>query len=316
MKPLTIPLLRALGKYVRAPDSETGRAGLLTFAVEQLVQRPVLFKDRFGLEYLLYPSQSPGVYFESNGNYEIEESAFCTRFVQPGMTAFDVGANIGIYTLLLAKLVGESGQVHAFEAESLNYGRLAQNVALNQLTHVHIWHQAVYSETGMINLNVYPERFTAWHTIGTPQLPDPDNPSEIVRPTHTERVEAVTLDEHCVRESVDEIDLLKVDVEGAELDVLQGASSLLEGKKIRCILFEASGPQVAGMGHTSEEVFDFVRASSFTVFSLHEGQLHFESGSGMGGYENFVALRDEADHRRMNVQDGLGSTLPRLGEGG
>ena len=287
-------------KYTIATNEQKGEAEILAIAIEKIVRRPILFQDQYELQYLLYPDHSPAVYFRNNGNYEVRETRLCLNFVSSGMTVIDVGANIGLYTLLFAKLVTETGQVHTFEAESLNFKRLAQNVALNDHSHVKIHHKAVYSSKQTIELNVYPEKFTAWHTIGNPKLPDP-NSGEFVQCIRKDKVEAIRLDDYCAESGISNIDMLKIDVEGAELDVLIGCEQLLKSGKIRSILFEVSLPQLKGMGRSAREIFDFLINSGFKIFSISDhGFLQDEIKDSAERYDNFVAFRDADDIEQLH----------------
>lgn len=290
MKRHVVRLLKMFARYALTTNEEQALVDLRIAALEGIVALPVLFKDRHGLTYLLYPDQSPGIYLRYGGNYEVDESEFCLSYVQEGMTVVDVGANIGLYTLLFGMRVGAHGAVHSFEAESLNFNRLRQNVRLNEMDQVRANHLGVFSSSGTIDLNVYPERFAAWHTIGSPQLPDPDDPSRIVRPIKVEQVQAVSLDDYCAENSIQRIDLLKVDVEGAEMDVLLGCEQLIAEDRIGCILFEASRPQIEGMGRQPDEVFKHLIERRFRIFSLSAGQLSEEVAGSDARYENFVAF--------------------------
>lgn len=233
--------------------------------LDSVRRRPVVFTDRHGLRYELHPGENARVYFEHDGNYEVEETRFCERWLRPGDTALDIGANIGLYTLLFAKLVGPAGTVVAFEPDPANHDRLLSNLALNGAGNVTPERFAVYSEPGTVTLNRFRRGLGPWSTLGSPVLPDPARAGRTTAPVESVLVEAVTLDGYCAERGIERVRLLKVDVEGAELDVLQGAASLLGGRSIDAVLFEVSLPQTASLGHTADAVFGLLDAAGYVA---------------------------------------------------
>lgn len=291
-KPLLAPLLQTLWRYLRAGTPEAGEAAVRALAMSRFARYPILFRDRHDLEYLLYPDQNAEVYLANDGNYEVGETKFCLSQIQPGMIAFDVGANIGLYALLFAKCVGPAGRVHAFEPEPENFRRLTVNLAINRFENVTANPSAVFASSQAVTLNIYPDAFHSWHSLGRPALPDPERPGEIVRPETQLIVPAVSLDDYCAEHGVERIDFLKIDVEGAELDVLRGARGLLARGAVGAIQFEVSLPQITSLGRAPGEVFDFLRGLGFRCHPIAKtGELLPETGAAQAEYANYVALK-------------------------
>lgn len=152
---------------------------------------------------------------------DAEERKLLSDIVVPGMTVVDVGANIGIYTAYLSKLVGSRGRVIAFEPEPKNYRRLCAYV--HGLENVEPVEAAVVAQSGDIELFVSNALNVDHQTYDSGE-----NRSRI-------RVRGVALDDYFPRGS--RIDLIKMDVQGAEAAVLQGAERLLgENPDVRLIL--------------------------------------------------------------------------------
>lgn len=231
------------------------RSRIESLLLERVLRRPFVFEDARGLRYVLYPGENAAAYLDNRGNYEIAETRFCEQALQPGDTAVDVGANIGLYTLLFSKLVGPEGRVHSFEPAPENVRRLRVNLLLNAADNVDAHQAAVFSRPGALTLNLFDPRLGAWHSLGRPELPNPFEPGETIAPTGTVEVEAVTLDDYAASNGLDRIALLKIDVEGAEPDVIGGATALLERKAVGAILFEVSLPQAQSLGHDPSEPF-------------------------------------------------------------
>jgi FkbM family methyltransferase len=258
-----------------------------TFLVQRVLAEPVVFADRFGLRYLLFPSDAVYESFLNDGYYEQREQTFCASFVRPGMTVFDVGASHGYYTLLFAKLVGD-GSVHAFEPEEWNFHRLSTNLALNGFENVVTQRAAIFERSGEVELNVFPHELYGWHTLGTPEM---EVDGRRALPVERQTVPGVTLDDYCEQHGIERIDLLKLDVEGAELEALRGAGRLLREGRIGCIVFEVSQAMVKGMNHDPAEIFDLVRGTGLTIHKLEEdGTLGLAATGSIKNFENFVAL--------------------------
>lgn len=151
-----------------------------------------------------------------NDNYEKYEIELLKRILKPGMTFVDVGANIGLFSIIAAKIVGSSGKVYAFEPEPENYSLLKDNVALNNTTAIVTENKAVGSKRGTLPLTI--EK----NSIGTHSLLEKTD-SNIER---TVRVDVITLDDY-FKGLGSPIDVLKIDVEGYEPFVLQGSQKLL-----------------------------------------------------------------------------------------
>jgi FkbM family methyltransferase len=159
-----------------------------------------------------------------NGDVEPEVQAVLQEYLRPGMTLYDIGANIGFFSLLAARIVGATGRVAAFEADPEIAARLRENVERNQGAPIGVEEKAVWSSSSPVffaraDTEVSPDRGLG-HVI--------DNNAERSAPG-TIRVEAVSVDEY-VRQS-GAPDFIKCDVEGAEVEVFRGADKLLNEKR-------------------------------------------------------------------------------------
>lgn len=155
------------------------------------------------------------------GQYEPEVMTALCEFCRPGMTVFDIGANAGYITMLLAKLVGDSGHVHAFEPIPQNVRCLLTTLRINALNNVTVHEMAVSNQPGKV-LMQFDGVFDGFASLMHGGHGYYQN-----QPANTISVTAVTLDQFCRDVGVIKIDLIKMDIEGAEMLALAGMSRIL-----------------------------------------------------------------------------------------
>jgi len=182
-----------------------------------------------------------------DGYSDPELAVFLDAFLRPGMTYFDVGAHFGQFTLMAAKRVGPSGSVHAFEPTSETYAQLARNVELNGFDAVCVNHAAVFDAPGEMELNLCETGKGEFNSLGAPQRPADEVHGVEVVPT-------VALDGYCEARGVAGIDLMKIDVEGAERKAVRGGRRTLGGDDAPVLLVEFNESTCRSMGYTTLEL--------------------------------------------------------------
>ena len=161
------------------------------------------------------------------------EEPIISKFCKPGMIAFDVGANIGEWTLTIANGVGAQGRVYSFEPTPFLFDALKKTVAANQINQVIVSPYALsdkskimdfyiqYDENELLDARLSrldsPADFKEWITDG-------EKAKKI-------QVETITLDEFAVKEKLERLDFIKIDAEGYESAIVEGGLSVL--KKFR-----------------------------------------------------------------------------------
>lgn len=199
------------------------------------------------------------------------ERIFYLEYLRAGMTVFDVGANVGELTLLFSRFVGNEGSVHAFEASGEVFQKLEtvcraagrRNAALN--------HLALADKNGTIRLNVYDEAYSSFNSQAARPL---ENYGLDLQPVGIEETQATTVDDYCAEKKIELIDLLKIDVEGAEFQVMQGARRMLESKSIRYLTFEF-GQTTFDMGNSPAEIERFLNDFGYKIRNMVAGDAVF-----------------------------------------
>jgi len=146
------------------------------------------------------------------GTYELPKQRSLERFVRPGMTLYDIGAQAGFYTLFFSRLVGPTGTVYAFEPCAYEARYLLDHIRLNGLRNVRVIQAAVWTASGLAALTT--DRGQTQNAISS------STDSILQVPT-------LALDDLHIPPP----DLIKMDVEGAESAVIEGAKRTLQNHR-------------------------------------------------------------------------------------
>jgi len=190
-----------------------------------------------------------------NGYHRDAVVRLSRELILPGDTVLDVGANIGLWAMGAARAVGESGSVHAVEPIPENHARLVSNLALNRLTRLRTAQVAFSNQSGPVTM--FRPRYG---NSGHPSLGRRDGVDVPIA------IEATTLDDYCEGEGLARIDFVKIDVEGAELLVLEGATKLLASCDAPVILFEVNEDTAQKLGVRTADVKKLLGANGYKLF--------------------------------------------------
>jgi FkbM family methyltransferase len=219
--------------------------------ISALFPRPVLLKLDGYRMYVRLDDWAVGARIAVNRVHEKHVTGEISRYFKPGMVLVDVGANIGYYTLLAASLLDGTGQIHAFEPGAGNYNLLQMSVAKNGFKNIRLYPNAVADKIGVVGLNM-----------------DDSNGmiTQAASAACAYQVQAVTLD-HTLRDA-SRIDLLKIDVEGAEGLVLKGAEQLI-ARHHPVIFTEFFPPAIEfTSGMTGQQFLDRIRSHGYELYVI------------------------------------------------
>lgn len=222
-------------------------------------------------------------------SFEPNEFAFLGRILRSGMTVVDVGANEGLYTLFAARRVGPSGRVIAVEPSSRERAILDGNLARNQIRNVAVVPSALADKPGTAELKIAPMQHGGHNTLG--QFVYDDDTA-----VACESVTVETLDALAARLKLEGVDVLKVDVEGAELKLLAGGRNLLSQQR-PILLIEANDEALKRQGASAAALVDLLLSLDYRIhmFSEHGTIEPWTQGRRLS--ENIVALARESGER-------------------
>lgn len=195
------------------------------------------------------------------GSFEPSVIRSYRRLVSPGDVALDIGANVGAHTLPLARAVGESGRVFAFEPTGWAFSKLRANLALNPAVSARV--------TAEQALLVAPDErsvpaaiYSSWPLTSGSEL----HPQHRGRLMSTDEARSVTLDEYLDRAGAERVDFVKLDVDGAEPAVLAGAAATIARHRPAIVMEMAPCLYVGTDGF--DRIVDFLGGQNYRLEHL------------------------------------------------
>lgn len=239
---------------------------------------------------LLSPRHGTGVQIYYRGCSEPETFELIRRLLERGMNVIDVGAHLGEYTLLCAGAVGSEGRVHAFEPDADLIDFLGRSVVLNRFSNVTLNQMAVADRPGDREFEIRSK--LAFSSLRPERGDMSPHRHGLVRSV---KVPTTTLDAYCSLHS-GHIHLVKVDVEGAELQVFQGAERLMTRDPSRAPLwvFEVSEETCSRFGYRPEVLVEHLVERRYHVVRYWGGGRaeRFDATSRVRGTFNLLACMD------------------------
>ena len=166
--------------------------------------------------------------------YDNNNFSLIKEIVRPGQTCFDIGANIGVYTLFLAKITGNPGNIHSFEPVDHIRTKLSSNLRLNNFTKVHINSFALGAQSE--KQEMYAVK-TGTYRGGTSTFVKNENVINMGEDKFDRiPVEIRSMDDYVKENNITQLDFIKIDVEGFEWDVLKGGSDTIKNLRPKMII--------------------------------------------------------------------------------
>lgn len=278
-------LLSLVSTYLRLTPLRYGAHRLMTYGARLLGPVPRVGVSRDGRKFLLQFPRDRGwerLYFART--FETGTTELLGRLLRPSDVTFDVGANIGWYTTLFAAQCPR-GRCHAFEPEPEIFEELARNCALNGI--------AERVKLNNLGLGATGGATTIYRFAGVPHG-HTSLSSQVGADARGVGCRITTVDEYCVQRGLKRVDLIKVDVEGAELGVLQGAQSLLASGQSPIWVFEVNYLTSRAFGYAPPDLFRHLsEREAFRFFRVVQGGgrvLPMRSVSDCGQSDNVLCV--------------------------
>jgi FkbM family methyltransferase len=230
---------------------------------------------RFHLSPVLEPlPEGVGVYIYSGEiissrlharDFELAPRRLLRDVLKPGMTFIDAGANLGIYTAIAAKFVGPLGRVYGFEPSRREWARALRTVKVNRLKNVELYPAALGECDGSVSLTVCENECAAFNSLGTVT-----HGSARGHESHVEQVPCRALDSFVAEKAPGQVDVVKIDVEGAEARVLNGGRRMFSRADGPIVICELSDWTAHGVGSSAAEVWDLLSEFGYTMYTIHD----------------------------------------------
>jgi len=210
---------------------------------------------------------------------------FLERFLGDATTVIDIGAHLGYYTLLMSSRVGSQGHVLAFEPSPREFRNLKTHIRINSCANVRLENAALADRSGSMELFLTRPPGTTGNSLRRPQ----------VNCLHSVSVRVLTLDGYLSDKGIQEIDLIKLDAEGAELKILTGAVGLLSRSRRPLILCEINDPIMAlyGWEHRGEDVIKFLETKGFRWYGLNADGIPITLVKSLSYSTDLIAVPEE-----------------------
>jgi FkbM family methyltransferase len=235
-----------------------------------------------GYMFPIDPGTIIGWHIHFFGSYEPEVRAEIRRWLSPGASAVDIGANVGWHALLMATIVGPAGHVYAFEPNESTRARLSAAIDANGLRQITIDPRALSDRIGTTGFEA-PQAGDVWDGTGRMTAASADGSATAASVTCT------TLDRFVEERRIDRLDLIKIDIEGWEQTALSGARRTLE-RLAPSIVFEYDPAYVVRCGGSGDGLTTLFTGAGYTLFRLDpkRAPLAVPSLGDVGG--NFLAV--------------------------
>jgi len=275
---LSRKILKAFWNFIRA-------LGISTFTFRLIDSN---------LKFTVNPKDgSVGKYIFLN-SYEKDTILFSQKYLATGDLVIDIGANIGYFTVIFSSIVGDTGEVHAFEPSQREYFHLCKNIKDNKINNVFLNQLAVSNQNGYAKMNVLDDDFFgAYNSIS-----DITHQKVNQESVHKETIRTIRVDTYLSLFPNRNLSLIKIDVEGLEFQVVEGMQALLISENSPCLIIEVCEDTHQDEKNSVQALLDYLRNLNYDLFSPdEEGNLKpFIIGKSL----NCIALKQNHIQRLRN----------------
>lgn len=232
------------------------------------------------------------------GSYEPQETALVSSILKPDSVFVDVGANWGYFTLLAANLISDNGVVLSLEPDPRLFQILDSNIARNKFRHITALQVAAADKPGTLKLAGYEE---SEGNFGVSRIiADDEKHSSFYQVT----IDA--LDNMLEKQNITKVDLMKMDIEGAEVFAIAGLKKHLKENRVKRLLLELHPAQLLKHGSSAAEIIETLQSYGYTPWTID----HSPAVTRRAAYAKSKNLSDIV--RRYNPSDSLDAWAHQL----
>ena len=198
------------------------------------------------------------------GVYERYESELFRSKIKPGMAIIDIGANLGYYTAIASRLAGEQGLVVAFEPEPNFFKLLSRNIRRNNMKNVIPFELAIAEKNGLVNLYLSNENKGHNSIIRSEELKT------------SVQIKTTTLDDFLASQKITKVDIIKMDVEGAEILALEGMKNTLI-QHLPLLFLEFSPHSIIKINRNPIDFLLNLREIGYSIFEINKTHQRLDS---------------------------------------
>jgi FkbM family methyltransferase len=218
----------------------------------------------FGQNMTVYPPEDVSRRLQRFGFHDAESTVCFIKNIEEGQGIIDIGAHFGYFTLLASCLVGDKGEVHAFEPTPSTYDILIDNTGTR--SNITANRMGIYDQSGEVTITDYGLRFSAFNTFKTPRFTEGQRTIlDRVEPQEVS-VKCVTIDSYCEKHAIVP-SFIKIDAEGSEAEILEGANETLTWHK-PTLLVEVGG--VSQERSASRELVESIIKMGYQAYYVSE----------------------------------------------
>jgi FkbM family methyltransferase len=212
------------------------------------------YTNRYGVKFLLdtHEYQMKQIYVYDI--YEKNTVRHITKLIKPDHIFFDVGSNIGFYSLTFATLLSE-GTVHCFEPNQVSFNRLKHNTEINHFKNVILNNIGLSDDKGEVVSSYNLEN------TGTASVYKKGAGNGLKEIIHLQKA-----DDYCHQNKIEKIDFIKVDIEGGEFAFLKGAEMIIKASRKLILVMEMMEENFIEAGYTTKEIFDYITSLGFKAY--------------------------------------------------
>ncbi len=247
----------------------------------------LLFQDKNSFTYNLTDTLKINLYKDSvlskiiYDGFEEEELSFVKGTLAEGDIFIDIGANVGLFSLIASECIGATGSIISFEPSPVTFNRLAENISLNAIKNIDLRNIGLSNQTGEFRFYVSDNGYDAWDSFA----PSQDNKLQ-----KAISVTVSNLDTELEKVDKNRIKLIKIDVEGWEKYVLLGGENLFRNYA-PTVMVEFTEENTFNAGYAIHEIYDLMVDYGYVWHTIKEGKLVHDPKKLHYPYNNLIAIK-------------------------